>query len=131
MLQSLTQHDEDEQASAQKAVDTLTEQRNQLREQVGGIIARQKELLRQHDQLMQRHQALAPDLEAHSLGVQLLDRDPSKRDAWLSQQLSHLNEIILRDEQRQQALLNLQKDAARLQQSGRPPRKPVRQQPIT
>ncbi|WP_277418862.1 SbcC/MukB-like Walker B domain-containing protein, partial [Pseudomonas viridiflava] len=117
LLQSLTQHDEDEQASAQKAVDTLTEQRNQLREQVGGIIARQKELLRQHDQLMQRHQALAPDLEAHSLGTQLLDRDPTKRDAWLSQQLSHLNEIILRDEQRQQALLNLQKDAARLQQS--------------
>ncbi|WP_122574840.1 AAA family ATPase [Pseudomonas viridiflava] len=117
LLQSLTQHDEDEQASAQKAVDTLTEQRNQLREQVGGIIARQKELLRQHDQLMQRHQALAPDLEAHSLGTQLLDRDPAKRDAWLSQQLSHLNEIILRDEQRQQALLNLQKDAARLQRS--------------
>ncbi|WP_439851887.1 AAA family ATPase [Pseudomonas syringae] len=116
LLESLTQHDDNEQASAQKAVDLLTEQRNQLREQVGGVIARQKELLRQHDQLMQRHQALAPDLDAHPLTAQLLDRDPDKRDGWLSQQLSQLNQVIARDEQRQEALLTLQKDAARLQQ---------------
>ncbi|RML88431.1 Exonuclease SbcC, partial [Pseudomonas syringae pv. maculicola] len=116
MLESLTRHDDDEQASAQKAVDLLTEQRNQLREQVGGVIARQKELLRQHEQLLERHQALAPDLEAHPLAAQLLDRDADKRDGWLSQQLSQLNEVIARDEQRQQALLTLQKDAARLQQ---------------
>ncbi|EGH49182.1 exonuclease SbcC, partial [Pseudomonas syringae pv. pisi str. 1704B] len=51
LLESLTQHDDNEQANAQKAVDLLTEQRNQLREQVGGVIARQKELLRQHEQL--------------------------------------------------------------------------------
>ncbi|EGH49037.1 exonuclease SbcC, partial [Pseudomonas syringae pv. pisi str. 1704B] len=50
LLESLTQHDDNEQANAQKAVDLLTEQRNQLREQVGGVIARQKELLRQHEQ---------------------------------------------------------------------------------
>lgn len=116
LLESLTRHDDDEQASAQKAVDLLTEQRNQLREQVGGVIARQKELLRQHEQLLERHQALAPDLEAHPLAAQLLDRDSDKRDGWLSQQLSQLNEVIARDEQRQQALLTLQKDAARLQQ---------------
>ncbi|RMO87137.1 Exonuclease SbcC [Pseudomonas syringae pv. philadelphi] len=116
LLESLTRHDDNEQASAQKAVDLLTEQRNQLREQVGGVIARQKELLRQHDQLIQRHQALAPDLEAHPLAAQLLDRDADKRDAWLSQQLSQLNDVIARDEQRQEALLTLQKDAARLQQ---------------
>ncbi len=65
LLESLTQHDDNEQANAQKAVDVLTEQRNQLREQVGGVIARQKELLRQHEQLTARHQALAPDLESH------------------------------------------------------------------
>ncbi|SDX23627.1 exonuclease SbcC [Pseudomonas syringae] len=116
LLESLTRHDDNEQASAQKAVDLLTEQRNHLREQVGGVIARQKELLRQHDQLIQRHQALAPDLEAHPLAAQLLDRDADKRDAWLSQQLSQLNDVIARDEQRQEALLTLQKDAARLQQ---------------
>ncbi|KPB75701.1 AAA family ATPase [Pseudomonas cannabina] len=116
LLESLTRHDDNEQASAQKAVDLLTEQRNQLREQVGGVIARQKELLRQHDQLIQRHQALAPNLEAHPLAAQLLDRDADKRDAWLSQQLSQLNDVIARDEQRQEALLTLQKDAARLQQ---------------
>lgn len=116
LLESLTQHDDNEQASAQKAVDLLTEQRNQLREQVGGVIARQKELLRQHEQLTARHQALAPDLESHPLAAQLLDRDADKRDGWLSQQLSQLSEVISRDEQRQQALLTLQKDAARLQQ---------------
>ncbi|WP_259638841.1 AAA family ATPase, partial [Pseudomonas syringae] len=116
LLESLTQHDDKEQANAQKAVDVLTEQRNQLREQVGGVIARQKELLRQHEQLTARHQALAPDLESHPLAAQLLDRDADKRDGWLSQQLSQLSEVISRDEQRQQALLALQKDAARLQQ---------------
>jgi len=116
LLESLTQHDENEQAGAQQAVDVLTEQRTQLREQVGGVIARQKELLRQHEQLMQRHQTLAPDLEAHPLAASLLDRAPERRDGWLSQQLSQLNEVIIRDEQRQQALLTLQKDAGRLQQ---------------
>ncbi|KPC50017.1 Exonuclease SbcC [Pseudomonas amygdali pv. morsprunorum] len=116
LLESLTQHDDNEQASAQKAVDQLTEQRNQLREQVGGVIARQKELLRQHEQLTLRHQTLAPDLESHPLAAQLLDHDLGKRDSWLRQQLNNLSEVITRDEQRQEALLTLQKDAARLQQ---------------
>ncbi|RMV57375.1 Exonuclease SbcC, partial [Pseudomonas savastanoi pv. glycinea] len=112
LLESLTQHDDNEQASAQKAVDQLTEQRNQLREQVGGVIARQKELLRQHEQLTLRHQALAPDLESHPLAAQLLDHDPGKRDSWLSQQLNNLSEVITRDEQHQEALLTLHKDTA-------------------
>jgi exonuclease SbcC len=116
LLESLARHDEDEQAGASKAVDVLKEQYTQLREQVGGVIARQKELLRQHEQLTLQHQALAPGLQAHPLADKLLDRDPAQRDAWLGQQLSQLGEVISRDEQRQQTLLTLQKDAARLQQ---------------
>ncbi|MBX8515986.1 AAA family ATPase [Pseudomonas cichorii] len=116
LLQSLTRHDETEQAGAQKAVDELKEKYNQLREQVGGVIARQKELIRQQERLALQQQELAPDLQAHPLGAQLLDRDAAQRDSWLKQQLSQLNEVISRDEQRQAALLTLQKDAARLQQ---------------
>lgn len=107
-------------------MDLLTEQRNQLREQVGGVIARQKELLRQHEQLIARHQALAPDLESHPLAEQLLDRDADKRDGWLSQQLSQLSEVISRDEQRQQALLTLQKTLRACSSSFRQRPKPAR-----
>ncbi|MFJ4145696.1 AAA family ATPase [Pseudomonas sp. NPDC089734] len=116
LLQSLTRHDETEQAGAQKAVDELKEKYNQLREQVGGVIARQKELIRQQEKLTLQQQALMPDLEAHPLAAQLLDRDATQRDGWLNQQLSQLNEVIDRDELRQNALLKLQKDAAHLQQ---------------
>lgn len=116
LLENLTRHDEDEQAGARKAVEALKEQYTQLREQVGGVIARQKELLRRQEQLSQQHQALEPDLQAHPLGAALMDRDLTQRDSWLQQQLSQLSEVISRDEQRQEALLRLQKDAARLQQ---------------
>ncbi|GFM88831.1 nuclease SbcCD subunit C [Pseudomonas cichorii] len=116
LLQSLTRHDETEQAGAQKAVDELKEKYTRLREQVGGVIARQKELIRQQEKLTLQQQELAPDLQAHTLGAQLLDRDATQRDGWLKQQLSQLSEVISRDEQRQDALLKLQKDAARLQQ---------------
>ncbi|NNB42436.1 AAA family ATPase [Pseudomonas chlororaphis] len=116
LLQSLGRHDESEEANARKAVDELKEKLAELRSQVGGLIAQQKEFLQQQEQLASQQQALAPSIEAHPLSAALLDQDASKRDAWLNQQLSQLNQSIQQDEQRQGALLKLQKDAGRLQQ---------------
>ncbi|WDG78517.1 AAA family ATPase [Pseudomonas chlororaphis] len=116
LLQSLGRHDESEEANARKAVDELKEKLAELRSQVGGLIAQQKEFLQQQEQLASQQQALAPSIEAHPLSAVLLDQDAGKRDAWLNQQLSQLNQSIQQDEQRQGALLKLQKDAGRLQQ---------------
>jgi exonuclease SbcC len=116
LLQSLGRHDESEQANAQKAVDLLKEKLTDLRAEVGGLIAQQKELLQQQEQLATQQQSLAPSLEAHPLSAQLLAQDASKRDVWLTQQSSQLNQSISQDEQRQTALLTLQQDAARLAQ---------------
>jgi len=116
LLQSLGRHDESEEAAARQVVDTLTEKLNQLREKVGGLIAQQKELLAQQEQLTQQHLELAPSLEAHPLHSALLEQDAGRREAWLTQQLSQLQQNISQDEQRQTALLTLQQDAARLQQ---------------
>lgn len=116
LLQSLGRHDESEQANAQKAVDLLKEKLTDLRAEVGGLIAQQKELLQQQEQLATQQQSLAPSLEAHPLSAQLLAQDASKRDTWLTQQSSQLNQSITQDEQRQTALLTLQQDAARLAQ---------------
>ncbi|KNH18348.1 chromosome segregation protein SMC [Pseudomonas syringae] len=116
LLQSLGRHDESEQANAQKAVDLLKEKLTDLRAEVGGLIAQQKELLQQQDQLAAQQQGLTPSLEAHLLSAQLLAQDESKRDTWLTQQSSQLNQSITQDEQRQTALLTLQQDAARLAQ---------------
>ena len=116
LLQSLGRFDESEQANAQKAVDLLKEKLTDLRAEVGGLIAQQKELLQQQEQLATQQQALAPSLEAHPLAAQLLNQDAAKRDAWLVQQNSQLNQSISQDEQRQSALLTLQQDAARLTQ---------------
>lgn len=116
LLQSLGRHDESEQASAQQAVDQLKEKLTELRAEVGGVIARQKELLQQQEQLTVQLQALAPSLEAHPLAPQLLNQDADKRDAWLTRQNDQLNQSITQDEQRQSALLTLQQDAARLTQ---------------
>ncbi|MFJ2358031.1 AAA family ATPase [Pseudomonas fluorescens] len=116
LLQSLGRHDESEQASAQQAVDQLKEKLTELRAEVGGVIARQKELLQQQEQLTAQLQALAPSLEAHPLAPQLLNQDADKRDAWLTRQTDQLNQSITQDEQRQSALLTLQQDAARLTQ---------------
>lgn len=115
LLQSLGRHDENEEASARKTVDSLKEQLNELRAQVQGLIAQQKEFLQQQEQLASQQQALAPSLQAHPLSASLLDQDPPKRDAWLQQQLDQLQQSITQDENRQGALLTLQKDAARLQ----------------
>ncbi|WP_223486717.1 AAA family ATPase [Pseudomonas sp. A-RE-19] len=116
LLQSLGRHDESEQANAQKAVDLLKDKLTDLRAEVGGLIAQQKELLQQQEQLATQQQGLTPSLEAHPLSAQLLAQDASKRDTWLTQQSSQLNQSITQDEQRQTALLTLQQDAARLAQ---------------
>lgn len=116
LLQSLGRHDESEQANAQKAVDLLKEKLTDLRAEVGGVIAQQKELLQQQEHLAAQQQSLTPSLEAHPLSAQLLTQDAAKRDAWLVQQNNQLNQSISQDEQRQTALLTLQQDAARLQQ---------------
>ncbi|WP_130906850.1 AAA family ATPase [Pseudomonas sp. Sample_16] len=116
LLQSLGRHDESEQASAQQAVDRLKEKLTELRADVGGVIARQKELLQQQEQLTAQLQALTPSLEAHPLATTLLNQDADKRDAWLVRQNEQLNQSITQDEQRQSALLTLQQDAARLTQ---------------
>jgi exonuclease SbcC len=115
LLQSLGRHDESEQANAQKAVDQLKEKLTDLRGEVGGLIAQQKELLQQQEQLATQQQALTPSLDAHPLSTQLLAQDTNKRDVWLAQQNTQLNQSITQDEQRQTALLTLQQDAARLQ----------------
>ncbi|HCT04871.1 MAG TPA: chromosome segregation protein SMC [Pseudomonas sp.] len=116
LLQSLGRHDETEEASAQKAVDTLKEKLTELRGEVGGLIAQQKEYLQQQEQLATQQQALKPSLDAHPLSAALFDQDAAKRSAWLDQQLGQLTQRITQDEQRQGALLNLQQNAGRLQQ---------------
>lgn len=116
LLQSLGRHDESEQARAQQAVDQLKEKLTELRAEVGGVIARQKELLQQQEQLNAQLQALAPSLQAHPLAAQLLNQDADKRDAWLTRHNDQLNQSITQDEQRQSVLLTLQQDAARLTQ---------------
>jgi len=116
LLQSLGRHDESEEANALKAVDDLKEKLAQLRSEVGGLIAQQKEFLLQQEQLAVQQQALAPSLSAHPLTAALLEQDADRRDAWLTRQLSQLNQSLDQDEQRQNALLKLQKDAGRLQQ---------------
>ncbi|MEZ1319383.1 AAA family ATPase [Pseudomonas fluorescens] len=116
LLQSLGRHDESEQANAQTAVDSLKEKLTDLRTEVGGVIAQQKELLQQQEHLLAQQQGMASELEAHPLSAQLFNQDHAKRDAWLAQQNSQLNQSISQDEQRQTALLTLQQDAARLQQ---------------
>ncbi|MBK5533771.1 AAA family ATPase [Pseudomonas sp. TH08] len=116
LLQSLGRHDESEQANAQQVVDQLKEKLSELRADVGAVIAQQKELLQQQEQLASQQQALAPSLDAHPLSAQLLNQHADKRDAWLLRQNEQLNQSITQDEQRQNALLTLQQDAARLTQ---------------
>jgi len=49
-------------------------------------------------------------------GFELLEHEPSQRDAWLQKMLRQVADVISTDELRHEALLRLQKDAARLQQ---------------
>jgi exonuclease SbcC len=116
LLHSLGRHDESEEAAAQKAVDVLKETLTELRGEVGGLIAQQKEYLQQQELLAAQQQGLAPSLDAHPLSASLFNQDTTKRSDWLAQQLSQLTQNIAQDEQRQGALLNLQQNAGRLQQ---------------
>ncbi|WP_455917239.1 AAA family ATPase [Pseudomonas cerasi] len=116
LLQSLGRHDENEEATAQKAVDVLKEKLTELRGEVGGLIAQQKEFLQQQEQLATQQHALKPSLDAHPLSASLFNQDAAKRSTWLAQQLAQLTQSITQDEQRQGALLNLQQNAGRLQQ---------------
>ena len=116
LLQSLGRHDENEEATAQRAVDSLKEKHTELRGEVGGLIAQQKEYLQQQEHLATQQQALQPSLDAHPLAASLLNQEAAKRSTWLEQQLGQLSQSITQDEQRQSALLNLQQNAGRLQQ---------------
>ena len=116
LLQSLGRHDENEEATAQKAVDVLKEKLTELRGEVGGLIAQQKEFLQQQEQLATQQHALKPSLDAHPLSASLFNQNAAKRSTWLAQQLAQLTQSITQDEQRQGALLNLQQNAGRLQQ---------------
>ncbi|WP_353632502.1 AAA family ATPase [Pseudomonas canadensis] len=116
LLQSLGRHDENEEATAQRAVDSLKEKLTELRGEVGGLIAQQKEYLQQQEHLATQQQALQPSLDAHPLAASLLNQEAAKRSTWLEQQLGQLSQSINQDEQRQSALLNLQQNAGRLQQ---------------
>ncbi|MGY2139133.1 AAA family ATPase [Pseudomonas reactans] len=116
LLQSLGRHDENEEATAQKAVDSLKEKLTELRGEVGGLIAQQKEYLQQQEHLATQQQALQPNLDAHPLATSLLNQEAAKRSIWLEQQLGQLSQSITQDEQRQSALLNLQQNAGRMQQ---------------
>lgn len=116
LLQSLGRHDQDEEANAQRLVDGLKDKLDELRAKLAGVNSQIKEYLHQHEHLVTQQQALAPSLDAHPLYAQLADQDSNACSAWLELQLRRLNDDINRDEQRQQTLLTLQQDAARLQQ---------------
>ncbi|PRA60976.1 chromosome segregation protein SMC [Pseudomonas sp. MYb187] len=116
LLQSLGRHDQDEERNAQQEVDALKQQLDELRTQLGGVNGQIKEYLHQQEQLAEQQQALAPALQAHELFPVLCEQDLSQRTGWLELQARRLNDDISRDEQRQNILLTLQKDAARLQQ---------------
>ncbi|SDQ52569.1 exonuclease SbcC [Pseudomonas sp. UC 17F4] len=116
LLQSLGRHDQNEEANAQQVVDGLKKQLDELRTQLGGGNGQIKEYLHQQEQLGSQQQALLPSLQAHPLYPSLAAQDASQRSTWLDLQARNLNHDIGRDEQRQNALLTLQKDASRLQQ---------------
>ena len=115
LLQSLTRHDEEEEAKAREAVEALKKNLDQLRDNVSGLNAQLRELRLQHQQLVDDQQALAPSLEQHPHYPQWQAQLPARREPWLTQRLEQLQYRITQDEQRQNALLTVQKDAAQLQ----------------
>ncbi|MCO7594130.1 MULTISPECIES: AAA family ATPase [Pseudomonas] len=118
LLQSLGRHDQAEEAAAQAQVDTLNARLVELRTQVGVVNGQIKEYQHQQAQLGEQLPPLEQQLAAHALWPALCAsaEDDKGRAAWLEAQLRRLDEEIGRDEQRQAALLTLQKDAARLNQ---------------
>ena len=116
LLQSLGRHDDSEEQTAQKAVDTLNQTLIELRGELGGVNAQIKEFLSQQESLVAAQTTSASNLHAHALSAALFNQEADKRSGWLDQQLGQLNQSITQDEQRQSALLNLQQNAGRLQQ---------------
>lgn len=116
LLHSLSRHDEREETNARQTVDGLKETLDQLRDKFSAMKAQIQELRVQHQHLIEEQQALAPSLEAHPLHQQWQAQDPDKRAQWLTLRLNQLQHSISQDEQRQNVLLGLQKEAAHLQQ---------------
>ncbi|AXM95802.1 AAA family ATPase [Pseudomonas plecoglossicida] len=116
LLQSLGRHDQAEEDAAQKQVEALNGKLVELRTQLGVVNAQLKDGQQQQLQLGEQLQPLMTQVQAHSLWPALAAQDESARSAWLDSQLRRLDEEIGKDEQRQSALLALQKDAARLNQ---------------
>ncbi|WP_449434074.1 AAA family ATPase [Pseudomonas putida] len=116
LLQSLGRHDQAEEDAAHKQVEHLNGQLVELRTQLGVVNAQLKDFQQQHTLMSEQLQPLIGQLQAHALWPVLATQDDNARSAWLDSQLRRLSEEITRDEQRQSALLGLQRDAARLNQ---------------
>ncbi|CAM4007006.1 Nuclease SbcCD subunit C [Pseudomonas reidholzensis] len=116
LLQSLGRHDQAEEAAALALVERLNGRLIELRTQVGMVNGQVKEYQHQQAQLSEQLQPLLQQLQAHALWPSLSAQNDQTRSAWLDSQLRRLDAEISRDEQRQSALLTLQKDAARLTQ---------------
>jgi exonuclease SbcC len=116
LLNSLGRHDQAEEAAALAQVESLNARLIDLRTQVGMVNGQVKEYQHQQGQLAEQLQPLQQQLQAHALWPSLSAQDDSTRSSWLEGQLRRLDGEISRDEQRQSALLTLQKDAARLTQ---------------
>ena len=116
LLQSLSRNDELEEANARKVVVDLKEKLDLLRDKFTALKTQMQELRLQHQQVIEEQQALAPSLEAHPLHEQWQAQDPARREHWLTLRLEQLQHSISQDEQRQNTLLALQKEAAHLQQ---------------
>ncbi|MDR6714380.1 exonuclease SbcC [Pseudomonas hunanensis] len=116
LLHSLGLHDQAEEAAALARVEGLNSRLIDLRTQVGMVNGQVKEYQHQQAQLGEQLQPLQQQLQAHALWPSLSAQNDQTRSAWLDNQLRRLDAEISRDEQRQSALLSLQKDAARLTQ---------------
>ncbi|MFJ4344014.1 AAA family ATPase [Pseudomonas sp. NPDC089401] len=116
LLQSLGRHDQAEEDAAQKQVEALNGKLVDLRTQLGVVNAQLKDYQQQQQQLGEQLQPLVAQVQAHSLWPALAPQDDKARSTWLDSQLRRLDDEIGKDEQRQSALLALQKDAARLGQ---------------
>lgn len=116
LLQSLGEHDQAEEAAAQRQVTALNTRLVELRTQLGVVNAQLKDYQQQLPVLDEHLQPLVAQLHEHALWPALAPQDDHARSSWLDGQLRRLDTEIGNDETRQRALLTLQKEAARLNQ---------------
>nr|WP_314480443.1 AAA family ATPase [uncultured Pseudomonas sp.] len=116
LLQSLGEHDQAEEAAAQRQVTALNTRLVELRTQLGVVNAQLKDYQQQLPALDEQLQPLTAQLHEHALWSALAPQDDQARTLWLDGQLRRLDAEIGNDEKRQRALLTLQKEAARLNQ---------------